>query len=166
MDSRCWGWGPVADSYEHGKETSGSRKGAEFLDQLCDYYLLERNVLHRDSYLWVEKQPLWLLIFKRNRSWTYKYMVQLFWTAMTSQLCLEIRNCLHCQCNFSLHTLFSCVRNMILLYYSCYISCYHILYTHHLLLLKTVIHLTAPFYGTLIVNLFHDCSFIKFISVI
>jgi hypothetical protein len=38
----------MADSCEHGDETSGSIKGEEFLDQPSDYYLL------KDSALWSE----------------------------------------------------------------------------------------------------------------
>jgi hypothetical protein len=35
--------GPVAGSYEHGNEPSGSIKGGEFLDWLNDYYLLNKD---------------------------------------------------------------------------------------------------------------------------
>jgi hypothetical protein len=35
--------GPVAGSYEHGNEHSGSKNGGEFLDQLSDCWLFRKD---------------------------------------------------------------------------------------------------------------------------
>jgi hypothetical protein len=42
VDSAGAEYGPVAGSYEHGTESSGSIKGGEFLDQPSDCQLLKK----------------------------------------------------------------------------------------------------------------------------
>jgi hypothetical protein len=41
------------DTYEHNNDPSVSTKGGEYLDQLSDYQLLKKSVLHRISSNWV-----------------------------------------------------------------------------------------------------------------
>jgi hypothetical protein len=43
MDLSGSGRGPVAGSCEHGNETASAIKGGEFLDQLNNYYLLNKK---------------------------------------------------------------------------------------------------------------------------
>jgi hypothetical protein len=43
LDSSGSGWVPVTGSFEHDDELLGSIKGGEFLDQLSNYQLLEKE---------------------------------------------------------------------------------------------------------------------------